>query len=113
MPLDVEPACTDGCWMVKRKSGMFKRSRRRWFVIERDAFRVAYYTAGPGKPDGPDSGPAKGFIMFSDILELGTDRRQLFLVTASRRFALTSDTSLITNQWAQALGGVIQNHTTV
>jgi serine/threonine-protein phosphatase 2A regulatory subunit B' len=110
IPLDVEPSCTDGCWMVKRKSGMFKRSRRRWFVIERDAFRVAYYIAGPGKPDGPDSGPAKGFIMFSDILELGTDRRQLFLVTASRRFALTSDTSLITNQWAQALGGALQNH---
>ena len=110
MPLDVEPACTDGCWMVKRKSGMFKRSRSRWFVIERDAFRVAYYTAGPGKADGPDSANAKGFIMFSDILELGTDRRQLFLVTASRRFALTSATSLITNQWAQALGAALQNH---
>jgi hypothetical protein len=32
----------NGCWMVKRSVGTFKRSNRRWFAIEHDNSRIAY-----------------------------------------------------------------------
>lgn len=107
IPLAVGKPATEGCWMSKRSSGMFKRSRRRWFVIDSENKRVSYYVK---KSSANSNDLPKGFIMFSDILELGTDKRLLFIITSSRRYALTSDTAIITDQWARALGEVLQKH---
>eukprot|EP00040_Diaphanoeca_grandis_P034863 m.217687 g.217687 ORF g.217687 m.217687 type:complete len:1079 (+) comp33242_c2_seq1:381-3617(+) len=111
VPLDVEPACTDGCWMVKRKSGMFKRSRRRWFAIEIDRSRIAYYVDSPHNlKNGESLGDARGIVDFSQIMEVNKAGRQLFLTTKQRKFALTSDSSFITDQWAATLGVALESH---
>ena len=55
--------CTAGCWLRKRRSSAFKRAQQKWFVLDKSAGCVAYYSEkrDMGDPNGRTA------IYFGDI----------------------------------------------
>mmetsp|Transcript_4875 Transcript_4875/g.12550 ORF Transcript_4875/g.12550 Transcript_4875/m.12550 type:complete len:920 (-) Transcript_4875:44-2803(-) len=98
----------NGCWMVKRSAGTFKRSNRRWFAIESSKGRIAYYSQEVGA--GLPSAEPRGTIRFKDIMKVGQSNRQLVIVSSRRpKFTLTAATTAISQQWAQALAAALNS----
>lgn len=100
-----EPPSTSGCWMVKRRSGTFKRSRRRWFVIDDSNLRIVYYIDRPSKQfEEP-----RGVILFYNIKSISSSGKQLIVVTDERTFTLSAATSVITQAWEKHLVAALQS----
>jgi serine/threonine-protein phosphatase 2A regulatory subunit B' len=94
----VDHPCTKGCWLTKRKSGTFGRTRRRWFAIDVDTHAIVYYVEEPAVGEEP-----RGRIPLNSDVKVTASGKQLVVHTPSRTFSLAATKSLVPIEWEKTL----------